>query len=142
MYPEEMVQPMREEVTRLGVAECRTAADIEKALATKGTVLAFINSVCGCAAGNARPGLALAMRHGTRPTAAITVFAGNDPEAASRLRSKMSMIPPSSPFFALFKDGQVVHAVPRHEIEGRSPQDVAKNLTTAFDKFCAPAAKA
>ena len=136
MYPEEMVQPMREEVTRLGVSECRTGADIDKALATKGTVLAFINSVCGCAAGNARPGLALAMRHGTKPTAAITVFAGNDPEAAARLRGAMKEIPPSSPFFALFKDGKIVHAVPRHEIEGRSPQDVARNLTTAFDKFC------
>lgn len=139
MYPEEMVQPMREEVTRLGVKECRTPEAVDAALGAKGTVLAFINSVCGCAAGNARPGLALALKHKTLPQAAITVFAGNDNAAAAKLRSYFKDIPPSSPFFAVLKDGKPVHVVPRHEIEGKSPQDVAGNLTAAFDRHCGAA---
>jgi putative YphP/YqiW family bacilliredoxin len=142
MYPEEMIQPMREEVTRLGVREARTAQDVEAALSRKGTALAFINSVCGCAAGNARPGLALALQHPTRPQTLITVFAGNDTEATARLRSYFKEYPPSSPYFAVLKDGKPVHILPRHEIEGRSPQDVARNLTAAFDTHCGSVASA
>ena len=141
MYPEEMIQPMREEVTRLGVQEARTAADID-AKVSKGTALVFINSVCGCAAGNARPGLSLAVKHKTLPQAMLTVFAGNDVEAAARARSYAKEYPPSSPSFLLFKDGKPLHVIPRHEIEGRSPQDVAQSLTAAFDRYCGAAAKA
>lgn len=141
MYPEPMIQPMREEVTRLGVKEARTAADVER-LASKGTALVFINSVCGCAAGNARPGLSLAVKHPVLPQTMLTIFAGNDGEAAARARGMFAEVPPSSPSFALLKDGKLVHFVPRHEIEGKTPQDVAKNLTAAFDKHCASASKA
>ena len=142
VYPPEAVMPFRNELNVVGLQDLITPQDGDKAVAVKGVTLCVINSVCGCAAGNARPGLALASRHGTKPTGMITVFAGNDPEAASRLRGHMKEIPPSSPFFALFKDGKIVHAVPRHEIEGRSPQDVAANLAAAFDKYCGAAAKA
>lgn len=142
MYPEEMVQPMREEVTRLGVKETRTPKDVDAALSEKGTALVFINSVCGCAAGNARPGLSVAVKHATLPQRMITIFAGNDGEAAAKARSYFKDFPPSSPSFCLLKDGKPVYFVPRHEIEGRSPQDVAKNLTAAFDRFCGATASA
>lgn len=141
MYPEEMIQPMREEVTRLGVGEARSPSEIDAALA-KGTALVFINSVCGCAAGNARPGLSLAVRNAVKPQAMVTVFAGNDVEAAARARGYAKDYPPSSPSFLLFRDGKPVYVLPRHEIEGKTPQDVARNLTAAFDRHCAPAAKA
>ena len=142
MYPEEMVQPMREEVSRLGVKECRTAQAVEAALSAKGSALVFINSVCGCAAGNARPGLALAVRHAALPNRMITVFAGNDGEAVAKARGYFKEYPPSSPCFALLKDGKAVHVIPRHDIEGRTPQEVAKSLSAAFDKHCASQAGA
>ena len=142
MYPEDMIQPMRQEVTRLGVKETRTAAEVDAILGAKGTALVFINSVCGCAAGNARPGLSLAVKHATKPQAMITIFAGNDTEAAAKARGYFKDYPPSSPCFALLKDGKPVHFVPRHEIEGKTPDAVAANLTSAFDKYCAPAATA
>ena len=142
MYPEEMIQPMREEVTRLGVKEARTAQAVDQALSAPGTALVFINSVCGCAAGNARPGLSVAVKHATLPSRMITVFAGNDSEAAAKARGYFKDYPPSSPSFCLLKDGKPVHFIPRHEIEGRSPQDVAASLASAFDKHCGAAAKA
>ena len=142
MYPEEMIQPMREEVTRLGVKEARTAQAVDAALSAPVTALVFINSVCGCAAGNARPGLTLAVKNPTLPQRMVTVFAGNDTEAAAKARSYFKGIPPSSPCFALLKDGQIAHFIPRHEIEGRNPQDVAKALTAAFDKHCVATAQA
>ena len=136
MYPEEMVQPMREEVTRLGVSECRTGADIDQALSQKGTVLAFINSVCGCAAGKARPAIGMAMQHSAKPDKFATVFAGGDDAAVAHLRSILSEYPPSSPSMALFVDGKPVHMIHRHEIERRGPEQIAQMLTTLFDQYC------
>jgi putative YphP/YqiW family bacilliredoxin len=137
-YNPALVAPMREEVTRLGARELITAADVDAALGDqKGSMLVFVNSVCGCAAGNARPALALALHHSVVPQQVVTVFAGQDVEAVSRARQYFGEYQPSSPSMALFRDGEVVHFVNRHEIEGRSPRDIAANLTAAFDKFCA-----
>src|SRR6476619_4981344 len=117
-YDEMLVKPMREELTRLGVQELRTAADVDRALASKsGTVMIVVNSVCGCAAGGARPGIALALRHATKPDVVATVFAGQDLEATARARSFFDGNPPSSPAIALFKDGKLVKLVQRWEIE-------------------------
>lgn len=140
-YDPRMVQPMREELTRIGVTELKTVAEVDGALGdTRGTTLVFVNSVCGCAAGTARPGLTLALRHGTRPQQVTTVFAGQDLDATARARQYFSDYAPSSPSIALFRDGEVVHFVHRHMIEGHSPQEIAKDLTGAFDKYCtAPA---
>lgn len=136
-YPEMMVKPMREEVTRLGVQELRTAADVDTALGNEtGTALVFINSVCGCAAGTARPGLSLALRHPTLPGKLYTVFAGQDLESTQRARSYFGEYQPSSPSIALMRDGEVVHFVHRHMIEGRSPEQIAADLVSAFDKYC------
>jgi putative YphP/YqiW family bacilliredoxin len=136
-----MVQPMREELTRIGVKELKTVADVDAALGdARGTTLVFVNSVCGCAAGTARPGLTLALQHGTRPQQIATVFAGQDLDATARARQYFSDYAPSSPSIALFRDGEVVHFVHRHMIEGHSPPQIAKDLTEAFDKYCvAPA---
>jgi putative YphP/YqiW family bacilliredoxin len=139
-YPEMMVKPMREEVTRLGVQELTSAAEVDSALANEtGTALVFVNSVCGCAAGSARPGLALALTHAAKPQKLYTVFAGQDLEATQRARSYFGEYQPSSPSVALMRDGEVVHFVHRHMIEGRSPQQIAAELSAAFDKYCVPA---
>ncbi len=142
MYPEEMVKPMREEVTRLGVRELRTAQDVDALLkAGKGTAMVFVNSVCGCAAGGARPALALALKHAVKPDVLATVFAGADREAVERARSYMVGFPPSSPSIGLFRDGKIVHVVERRQIEGRLPAQIASDLTALFDKHCEGNAK-
>ncbi|HWA59661.1 MAG TPA: BrxA/BrxB family bacilliredoxin [Gemmatimonadales bacterium] len=140
-YDPRLVQPMREELTRLGVKELKTVAEVDAVLGDpRGTTLVFVNSVCGCAAGTARPGLALALQHAIRPQQLTTVFAGQDLDATARARQYFSDYAPSSPSIALFRDGEVVHFVHRHMIEGRSPQQIARELTEAFDKHCATAA--
>lgn len=139
-YPEPMVQPMRAEMTAMGVKELTTVADVDAELGDQqGTTLVFVNSVCGCAAGNARPALRAALQHGPRPDKLVTVFAGQDTEATQRARQYFADYQPSSPSVALFKDGEVVHFVHRHQIEGRPPQEVAQNLVNAFRKYCTPA---
>ena len=137
-YPEMMVKPMREEVTRLGVTELRSVADVDAALGTAdGTALVFVNSVCGCAAGMARPALAKALQHAARPAHLYSVFAGQDLDATARARSYFGEYQPSSPSVALLKDGEVVAFVHRHQIEGRHPDQIAAALTQAFDAYCA-----
>lgn len=139
-YDPRLVAPMREEMVRMGAKELKTVTDVDKALGDqKGTTLVFVNSVCGCAAGNARPALAQALRHAVLPQEVVTVFAGQDVEATSRARQYFSEYQPSSPSIALFRDGEVVHFIHRHQIEGQAPQTVAANLTAAFDKFCGAA---
>jgi len=136
-YNEMMVKPMREEVTRLGVQELRSVAEVDAALGPgEGTTLVFVNSVCGCAAGAARPGLSLALGHSVKPQHLYTVFAGQDTEAAARVRSYFAEYQPSSPSVALLRDGEVVHFVHRHMIEGRGPEMIARELVAAFDKYC------
>ncbi len=140
MYPEPLLIPMRQELTRLGIDELRTAAAVDATLGDlKGTALVVVNSVCGCAARNARPAVAMAMSHAVKPDVATTVFAGQDREATERAREYFVGYPPSSPSIALLKDGDVVFMLGRHRIEGRSAQEIAADLTTAFDQFCAPA---
>jgi len=137
MYSEMMVKPMRDDVRRLGVQELRTVAEVDAALGPgEGTVLVFVNSVCGCAAGAARPALALALPHPVRPQQLVTVFAGQDIEATARARSYFAEYQPSSPSVALLRDGEVVHFVHRHMIEGRGPEAIAADLTAAFDRYC------
>jgi putative YphP/YqiW family bacilliredoxin len=134
-YNPTLVAPMREEMTRMGAKELTTVQEVDAALGDqKGTMLVFVNSVCGCAAGNARPGLRLALGHGVKPQQVVTVFAGQDVEATARARQYFSDYQPSSPSMALLRDGEVVHFVHRHQIEGRAPQAIAADLTTAFDK--------
>jgi putative YphP/YqiW family bacilliredoxin len=136
-YPEMMVKPMREELTRLGVQELKTVTDVDTVLGQgEGTTLVFVNSVCGCAAAGARPALALALQHQAKPAKVVTVFAGVDTDATQRARSFFSDYQPSSPSIALLKDGEVVHFIHRHMIEGRGPQQVAADLVAAFDKYC------
>lgn len=136
-YPESLVAPMRAEMTRMGARELRTVAEVDAVLGEAvGTTLVFVNSVCGCAAGGARPALQLALGHATRPDRTVTVFAGQDLEATARARSYFGEYQPSSPSMALLRDGEVVHFVHRHQIEGRSPQTVAADLTQAFDAHC------
>ena len=136
-YHEMMVKPMREELTRLGVRELRTVAEVDAALGPgEGTVLVFVNSVCGCAAGAARPALGLALRHPVKPQHLYTVFAGQDLDAAARARSDFADYQPSSPSIALFRDGDVVHFIHRYMIEGRGPDVIASDLVAAFDKHC------
>jgi putative YphP/YqiW family bacilliredoxin len=136
-YDERIVAPMREEARQIGARELRTVADVDEALGdAKGTTLVFVNSVCGCAAGGARPALAAALKHTVLPQAVVTVFAGQDVEATKRARQYFAEYQPSSPSFALLRDGEPVFMVHRHMIEGRSPQLVAKDLTAAFDKYC------
>ncbi|HVS30516.1 MAG TPA: BrxA/BrxB family bacilliredoxin [Thermoanaerobaculia bacterium] len=140
MYDDRIVAPMREELTRLGIEETRTVAEVDAILGTKkGTVLVVVNSVCGCAAGNARPALAMALEHNTRPDKMITVFAGNDKEATTRAREYFTGYRPSSPAIALIRDGEVVKMLERWNIEGRNAHDIAVELTTAFDQYCAKA---
>ncbi len=135
-YPEMLVRPMREELTRLGVEELREAGEVEAALAGEGTTLVVVNSVCGCAARNARPAVAMALQHERLPARTATVFAGQDVEATARAREFFYGYPPSSPSFALVKDGEVVYMMERHRIEGRDADQIAADLTDAFDRFC------
>ena len=137
-YDEMIVAPMRQELTRLGIQETRTAADVDAVLgAKKGTVLVVVNSVCGCAAGNARPAVAKALQHDVRPEKMITVFAGNDVEATNRARSYFTGYRPSSPSIALLRDGEVVKMLERWQIEGRDATQISQDLVTAFDQYCA-----
>ncbi len=137
MYPDLMVLPMREDLTRLGVEELRTPEEVEELLSQqKGSTLLVINSVCGCAAGNARPAVRLALENDKLPDNLSTVFAGQDKEATAKARTYISDYPPSSPSFALFKDGSLVNFIPRHRIEGRTPEEIAADLTQAFDENC------
>lgn len=136
-YDEKLVAPMRSELTEAGVTELRNAADVDQALGDPPpTVLVFVNSVCGCAAGNARPALRQALQHGVQPDKVVTVFAGQDSDATARARQYFSQYQPSSPSFALLRDGEPVHMIHRHQIEGQPPEAVATNLTDAFDKYC------
>jgi putative YphP/YqiW family bacilliredoxin len=128
---------MREEMTRMGATELTTSTAVDAALGDqRGTTLVFVNSVCGCAAGNARPALRLALDHPVKPQQIVTVFAGQDLEATARARQYFGEYQPSSPSMALVRDGEVVHFIHRHQIEGKSPQMVAANLTAAFDRYC------
>jgi putative YphP/YqiW family bacilliredoxin len=137
MYDEALVSPMREELTELGIKETRTAAEVDNVLKDpKGTTLVVVNSVCGCAAANARPAVSVAMQHPKLPENAITVFAGNDAEATARARSYFVGYQPSSPQIALLKDGEVVFMLERHNIAGRSADDIALEIKEAFDQFC------
>lgn len=138
-YDPMLVQPMREELTSLGVKELRTAEDVDAAMKQPGTTMVVLNSVCGCAAGGARPGVALALRHHTLPDHITTVFAGQDLEAVERARSYFTGVPPSSPSIALMRDGELVGFMPRHHIEGRTPEMIAASLTSAFDEICVKA---
>ena len=136
-YDPRLVAPMRDEMVRMGARELKTVAEVDEALGDqKGTMLVFVNSVCGCAAGNARPALAHALKHAIRPQQVVTVFAGQDVDATARARQYFGEYQPSSPSMALVRDGEVVHFIHRHQIEGQAPQTVAANLTAAFDKFC------
>ncbi len=136
MYPEEMVKPMRAELADAGFQELYSAADVENALSKPGTTFVVVNSVCGCAARNARPGAKMSLDHGKKPDNLVTVFAGMDKEAVDAAREKMFPFPPSSPAMALFKDGELVHMLERHHIEGRPADLIAENLKDAFDEFC------
>ena len=137
MYPEEIVIPMKEELTEHGFQEMVSSDQVETQLAKKGTTLVMVNSVCGCSAGTARPGVLMAVHNATKkPDFLATSFAGFDVEAVKKLREHLLPFPPSSPSIALFKDGQLVHFIERHQIEGRSAQVIANNLLGAFDEFC------
>ena len=137
MYDPQLVNPMREELTTIGVKELTSAQDVDSWMNDKtGTSLLIVNSVCGCAAGAARPGLRVALQHGTKPDRIATVFAGQDKEATDRARSYFSDFPPSSPSIAIFKDGELVEFLPRHRIEGRDADSVGGDLTGMFDKHC------
>mgnify|MGYP001198478857 CR=1 FL=1 len=136
MYPAEMIKPMREDLTSAGFAELHTREEVDKTIKQEGTTLLVVNSVCGCAAANARPAAKVAMTHANKPNRAATVFAGVDREAVEAARELMIPFPPSSPSIALFKDGQLVHMLERHHIEGRSAEMIAANLKDAFDQHC------
>jgi putative YphP/YqiW family bacilliredoxin len=136
-YPEMLVAPMRAELTNKGFTELRTAEDVEQAMSNnEGTTLVVVNSVCGCAAGSARPGILKSLEGNKKPTRLLTVFAGQDLDATQKAREYMVPFPPSSPAVALFKDGQIVHMVERHMIEGRTADMVADNLSGAYEAFC------
>ena len=137
MYPAEIVIPMKEELTENGFKELLTSGDVEQAMKEKGTTLVMINSVCGCSAGTARPGVLMAVQNSpVKPDHITTSFAGFDTEAVQKVREYMMPYPPSSPAIALFKDGQLVHMIERHMIEGRSAQMIAENLIGAFNTYC------
>ena len=137
MYPAEIVIPMKEELTENGFAEMLTSSDVETKLTAQGTALVVINSVCGCSAGTARPGVLMAVNNSEKkPTILATSFAGFDVDAVKKIREHLLPYPPSSPSIALFKDGQLVHFIERHNIEGRSAQMIAENLMGAFDQYC------
>lgn len=136
MYPAEIVRPMKEELTTIGFQELISAEDVENALSSSGTSLVVVNSVCGCAAANARPAVRISLNNENTPDHLYTVFAGVDSEATDAARAKMIPFPPSSPSLALFRDGELVHMIERHHIEGRTAQLIAQNLTEAFNEFC------
>ncbi len=136
MYPESMVKPMKAELVTFGFEDLTTPESVKEAINSKGSVLVVVNSVCGCAAGAARPGVKLAVQGTKRPDRITTVFAGFDTEAVAEARKYFAPYPPSSPAMALFKDGKLVHFVERHHIEGRSAQMIAENLQLAFNEFC------
>ena len=140
MYPEMMVAPMREELTSAGIGEARTAADVEKAVSQKGTVMVVVNSICGCAAGRMRPAVRAAIQHAVRPERMITVFAGQDREATEAARRHFAGYPPSSPSIGILRDGQLVYMMERRHIESSGPAEIAEALREAFDKYCAKAA--
>ena len=138
MYPEFFIAPMRDELTRLGAVEWRTAAEVDKGLRdTPGTVMVVVNSVCGCAAGKARPGVALALQHAVKPSLVATVFAGADVEATDTARGYFTGYPPSSPSVALLQNGKLVYMMERHQLENQEANSIARELTAAFDKHCA-----
>lgn len=136
MYPEDLIAPMREDLTSAGLKETKTSADVEANIKQDGTTLVVINSVCGCAAANARPAVKMAATHSKTPDRMITAFAGNDVDAVNTARGLMAPFPPSSPSMALFKNGELVHMIERHHIEGRPAEMIADNLKQAFDEFC------
>jgi len=136
MYPKEMTDPMVKELTTLGIKELKSKSDVEKALRNKGTTLVVINSVCGCSAGSARPAVGIALEHTKKPKHLYTAFAGVDKEATEAVRSHIKEYPPSSPSIALFKDGKLIFFLQRSDIQGRHPQEIAKDLTEAFDEMC------
>jgi putative YphP/YqiW family bacilliredoxin len=135
-YPEPFVAPMRAELTRLGIKELRTPDDVDAAVRSKGTVMIVVNSVCGCAAGKARPGIAIALQHGKRPDLAATVFAGADIDATDRAREYFAPYPPSSPSIGLLQDGRLVFMMERRDIENRDAAAIAARLAAAFDQHC------
>jgi putative YphP/YqiW family bacilliredoxin len=138
-YPEQLIAIMREDLTQHGVEETRTPAEVDRLLTGNPgeVVMMVVNSVCGCAAGKARPGVAMALEHGVRPAKVATVFAGGDVEATGRVREYAGQLPPSSPCVYLFRDGKPIYLLPRHQIENRQAPEIAKMLTGAFDEFCA-----
>jgi putative YphP/YqiW family bacilliredoxin len=136
MYPEELVIPMKEDLTKEGFKQLVTVSEVDTAINAQGTTFLVINSVCGCAAANARPAAKLASKHGKKPNQLVTVFAGVDKEATEQARKYTLPYPPSSPSMALFKDGKLVHFIERHHIEGRAAEVIADNLKMAFDEFC------
>ena len=136
MYPPEIVEPCRKDLTDVGFAELHTPDEVDAALTQPGTTLVVINSVCGCSAGSARPAVKMALQHDTKPGHIATVFAGVDNDATNKARSYIHGYPPSSPSIALFKDGEAVFMLERHQIEGRSPQQIAFDLVTTFDEHC------
>ncbi len=139
MYPEIMLIPMREELTRAGIEEVRSAEEVDAALAKPGTTMLVVNSACGCAAGKMRPAVRLAMQHGTKPTHAVTVFAGQDREATDKARGYFAGHPPSSPAIAILRDGQLVYLMQRSAIETSTAPAIAEELARAFDAYCATA---
>ena len=136
MYPPELVKPMREDLTNIGFTELHTSAAVNNALSKEGTTLVVVNSVCGCAAANARPGARMALQNAKTPDNLVTVFAGVDGDAVDAARALMIPFPPSSPSMALFRNGELVHMLERHHIEGRQAAMIADNLKGAFDEYC------
>ena len=136
MYPAELVKPMRQDLASAGFEELYTAESVEKAINQEGITLVVVNSVCGCAAANARPAAKMSLKNSKKPDHLVTVFAGVDTEAVNAARGLMVPFPPSSPAIALFKDGNLVHMLERHHIEGHSAQAIAQNLAGAYDEFC------
>ena len=141
-YPEMLIKPMREDLTRFGVEETRTPEELDQVIRnTKGTVMVVVNSVCGCAAGLARPAVGMALKHSVVPDKVVTVFAGADIAATDRARSYFKGYFPSSPSVGILQNGQIMFMLERHQIEGRNPESIAKDLTDAFDRVCAPATR-
>ncbi len=136
MYPEEIVKPMREQLTNEGFSELKSTNDVNNMISNKGTTLVVVNSVCGCAAANARPGAISSLLNEKKPNYLTTVFAGVDREAVEKVRYYLAPFPPSSPAIALFKDGELVHMLERHHIEGRSAEAISQNLVGAYNEFC------
>jgi len=136
MYPPELVKPMREDLTSVGFQELYTTDDVKSAIEKEGTTLVVVNSVCGCAAANARPGAKLSLQNEKKPSNLVTVFAGVDREATDQVREFMVPFPPSSPAMALFKNGELVHVLERHHIEGRPAEMIAENLMDAYNEHC------